>query len=377
MHKGNKVRKVILTSNLFLPNVGGIENSILSLGKIGLKEGDDIKVITSDIVENGSNVKIAHEKINGIDVFRYFTDGKWGLKYFNHIWNAVKLYKSHFDKEAILVARSHWSVVFAYLGGFRNIYYIVPGVVKNQNKKAPIFFSLSNFRYHLQCFLQKKSLQLTKENIVFSDNMKEQIEQIGVSNTIRVLKPGVDLNRFELKVKNNCRECKLLTVSRLYKVKGLEYAINALVYLPEHYSLTIVGDGPEKEQLINIAKEKKVYHRVCFLGKVTEPERIYKEHDVFLLPSLYEPFGQTILEASASGIPTVAFDSNFTNVETASSVILGKMGFYAQELTAKSFSNAIIQASEEMNNNKLLANKLRKVMEENYSWGELYHNVIK
>ncbi len=51
------MKKVLITSNLYLPNIGGIENSLYYLAKSGIQSGDDITIITSDIIDK-DNIEI-------------------------------------------------------------------------------------------------------------------------------------------------------------------------------------------------------------------------------------------------------------------------------------------------------------------------------
>lgn len=98
-------------------------------------------------------------------------------------------------------------------------------------------------------------------------------------------------------------------VARLHKQKNIKFAISILEKMPQA-ALYIAGEGPEEEDLREYAKEKNVQDRVTFLGSIhgVRLTEFYRAMDVFLLTSIYEGFGRTIVEALSQGLPVVAND---------------------------------------------------------------------
>lgn len=70
--------------------------------------------------------------------------------------------------------------------------------------------------------------------------------------------------------------------------------------------LLLMGDGPDREKSIQLAKDLNVYDSVTFLGKTNEIERILCISDLFLLPSSAESFGLAALEAMAAKTPVIS-----------------------------------------------------------------------
>jgi N-acetyl-alpha-D-glucosaminyl L-malate synthase BshA len=70
--------------------------------------------------------------------------------------------------------------------------------------------------------------------------------------------------------------------------------------------LLLAGDGPERGNVENLARELGVIHDVIFLGKTKAIERILCMSDLFLLTSESESFGLSSLEAMASGVPVIS-----------------------------------------------------------------------
>lgn len=96
-------------------------------------------------------------------------------------------------------------------------------------------------------------------------------------------------------------------VARLHVLKGLDRAIRMLPIEPV-WHLALLGQGPEKDRLMQLANELGVADRVHFIGEVA-PERIgdfLSALDVFVFPSLAETFGLAAVEAAQAGVPVVA-----------------------------------------------------------------------
>ena len=87
--------------------------------------------------------------------------------------------------------------------------------------------------------------------------------------------------------------------------KGLAQAIEALSLLAgSEATLLVVGFG-DIAVYRNLANRCRIEDRLIFTGQTKEAWRYYAASDVYLLPSLYEPFGLSILEAMASGLPVL------------------------------------------------------------------------
>jgi glycosyltransferase involved in cell wall biosynthesis len=86
-----------------------------------------------------------------------------------------------------------------------------------------------------------------------------------------------------------------------------------------HCALTLIGDGPEREALENLARDLGLSGRVRFAGALPREQALasLSSASLLVLPSLcYETFGLTILEAASEGVPAVA-----TNIGGQSSLV--------------------------------------------------------
>ena len=116
----------------------------------------------------------------------------------------------------------------------------------------------------------------------------------------------------QLRAKNNMPI--VLSVARLHKQKGHTYLVESSTSVPDAI-FVFAGDGPERDYLEKYSKELNVDERIIFLGHRDDIPSLINTCDLFVLPSLFEGFPLTILEAMAAGKPIVATDIPGTNEE--------------------------------------------------------------
>lgn len=118
------------------------------------------------------------------------------------------------------------------------------------------------------------------------------------------------ISRKELGLKDDKKY--LIGVGRLVKRKGFEYLIKSLKLLNEDVECLIIGDGPEKENLQQLAVNLGLKQRVNLLGYLSEEEKKFQylaAADIFVLSSLHEGFGIVLQEAMQVGLPIIATDN--------------------------------------------------------------------
>jgi glycosyltransferase involved in cell wall biosynthesis len=104
----------------------------------------------------------------------------------------------------------------------------------------------------------------------------------------------------------------LITVCRLVRRKGLEQLLQLLQRLEDlDCVLIVVGTGPQKQELEELAARLGVAERIRFLGWVSEDDKFaaLASADVFVSTSQHEGFGLMYLEAMACGLPVVTYDN--------------------------------------------------------------------
>jgi L-malate glycosyltransferase len=149
-----------------------------------------------------------------------------------------------------------------------------------------------------------------------SNNLREEtLRNFKITKEIEVIYNFVDVKRFNKKPIEAFRkaiapsgEKILMHASNFRKVKRVEDVVKifANVHAKMPAKLLLVGDGPERPVMENLARELNVQDDVRFLGKQEQMEEILAISDLFLLTSDYESFGLSALEAMAAHVPVVS-----------------------------------------------------------------------
>jgi glycosyltransferase involved in cell wall biosynthesis len=104
---------------------------------------------------------------------------------------------------------------------------------------------------------------------------------------------------------------RLLCVGRLTRQKGFDLLLPCFARLAAEFhgwDLVIVGEGPERASLERAVETLGLCDRVFLPGVVGNIGDWYATADVFVMPSRFEGFPMTLVEAMASGVPSVSFD---------------------------------------------------------------------
>jgi glycosyltransferase involved in cell wall biosynthesis len=200
---------------------------------------------------------------------------------------------------------------------------------------------------------------------------------------VHLLPHGVDLQRFTPRVARVNSVLRLLAVGRLVEKKGFHFLIAALSGLKIPFTLTIAGDGPERERLRQLIVLNNLENRVVFCGAVTHSElpRMYGEADVVVVPSVQDSSGDrdglpnVVLEAMASGRPIVASDAG----AIASAIVDCENGLLVPPADPVALGQAIRRLAESRELREQLGRNGRRRAEIDYEVGqcsERFHRLL-
>jgi rhamnosyl/mannosyltransferase len=136
---------------------------------------------------------------------------------------------------------------------------------------------------------------------------KCQVVPYGIDLSLFRATPAIEQRASEIRKRFPAKRL-LIGVGRLIYYKGFEYAVRALAKVPDAH-LLLVGDGPLRPNLEQLARDLGVSDRVHLMGEVHNDEiaPYYYASDVYLLPSIArsEAFGIVQIEAMACGLPVI------------------------------------------------------------------------
>ncbi|MFD1888551.1 glycosyltransferase family 4 protein [Paenibacillus wenxiniae] len=133
---------------------------------------------------------------------------------------------------------------------------------------------------------------------------------VDYAERIVVLPNGFDEKRFK-PIPHENEVPQLMTVCRLVPAKGLDTLLKACAILKQRghaYVLHIIGDGPSRTELENMARELGIYEDTIFYGYTLHPEEFMPFFDIFVLPSRAEAFGSVFAEAALCWLALVGTD---------------------------------------------------------------------
>ena len=173
-------------------------------------------------------------------------------------------------------------------------------VGKHPNYKTAVNFSIN----HSDCVTS------------VSESLKQDtLEQFEISKTIQVIPNFIDFSKHT----HHNEECErsliaaddehiITHISNFRKVKRVKDVINIFnrIQTQVNAKLIMVGDGPEKIDMVNYSRHLGIEDKVKFLGKTNQVYEVLCYSDLFLLPSQAESFGLAALEAMMMRVPVIS-----------------------------------------------------------------------
>lgn len=250
---------------------------------------------------------------------------------------------------------------------------------------------LLNSCYHRYVMNAEKEMYQSPElkRVICNSEMvkREVMEDFGVeSERISVIYNAIDHQRFfpatalyrqqlrlqyHIPVDGKC----FIYVGSGFERKGLRAAIEAISHTNAY--LLVIGQDKEYKKYQQLAHRLNCHHRILFLGVQKDTLPFYQMADGLLLPTLYDPFPNVILEAMACGLPVITSDT----CGGAEFIEQGINGFVTDALDIPAMIGAIESIPADNLSNKMskaARNKILPYTPENLSQQliELYQKVL-
>jgi len=298
--------KVLHPALHYPPIIGGMEQWIKNISE-RQPEDTEVFIITGGVkgvakkerIKNCFILRDSFIKLNSLHSSPFYIIGAIPFIFFNSFYIAVK--------HKVDIFHCH-GFIGSIIGYFLSRVTRVPFISTEQglvDANKGLLFSTTNFLRGI--VYRKASICIASSEAVANDFRK-----LGVKN-IEIIPNGVDLEAFANKRDYSIQKdaFTILSVGRLEKVKGHKYLIEAFKDIKARIpkaQLLVVGDGSERENLEAQVEELDLSESVKFTGAVKHEDLpdIFAKANIFVMPSLFEGFGITAIEAMASGLPLVA-----------------------------------------------------------------------
>ena len=186
-------------------------------------------------------------------------------------------------------------------------------------------FEKGNYQYIIA------NSRMVKENIMRHYGVPEE--------KIKIIYNSIDLERFssehkeEMRIKTrkeyriDSRDTLISFVGSGFERKGLGFAIRTVKALQDkRYKLIVAGKG-KIGKYEKLAQKLSVREQIIFTGPLLDTSPVYAASDVFLLPTLYDPFSNACLEAVSFCVPVITTRMN----GAAETVVEGQNGFVIED----------------------------------------------
>ncbi len=202
-----------------------------------------------------------------------------------------------------------------------------------------------------------------------SESLASLARRHAPNQSIGVIPLGADVNGIAPKQDYaNDGVLKLLFVGRLVRQKGADTLMEALAQLPQQvpWRLVVAGDGPEREALAALAVRLNAADRIQMRGWVSKAElpALYREADIFVLPSRDEGLTNVLLEATAAGLPTIG--SRLPGI--AEVVLDGETGLLTDAENSAALAAAIFTLATDAGRRESMGRKARARAEAHFGW---------
>ena len=307
--------KILITTDLYATKTNGVVTSIRNLTEELQKKGHEIRILTvSETLKSHKSENVYYIKSLPLDVV--YPDIRMPV-YYHHryireliewkpdvIHSQCEYFSYHFA--SYISKKTGAPIVHTYHTLYEQyVTYVLP----NQQLGA-----------HLIALLSRLRLRNAEAVVAPTHKVEHVLQDYGLSNPIHVIPSGISLEqhhrrisaqeylemRKELGIPEECTV--LINLGRL----GTEKRITELIELfsivlktNSDLMMLIVGDGPAKSELENLAVKLGIADHVIFTGMV-DPAEVYKYYqlgDIFVSASTSETQGLTYIEAAANGLP--------------------------------------------------------------------------
>lgn len=259
----------------------------------------------------------------------------------------------------------------------------IPLLMTQHNDQLPQS-AADRFQYYANASTcGRYTLVQARKIIALSASIKDHLLMLHVNREkIEVIPNGVDTEKFAPSKSNwleknwGITQRVVLFVGRFIEPKGIIYLLEAFMNVIEKVpdaKLVFVGAGPQRSEIARFQNKCKDHIFCIDLVNHTEMPHIYAGCDVLVNPCFEERFGNTVLEAMASGKPVIgAFVYGMKDI-----IVNGVTGFHVQPKNTEQISDSLLKILTDDALRKRLGGNARRRAVEKYSHKVLVRRVEK
>jgi glycosyltransferase involved in cell wall biosynthesis len=220
--------------------------------------------------------------------------------------------------------------------------------------------------------VEKFALFLPDRIISVSSHTANKLKnQLNSKKPIDLIPNGIKTEMIK-KVNRSKEECEVIFTGRLLTHKNVDVLIKSIHLVKRKLPgirCSIVGNGPEKESLIDLTNKLNLKNNIRFYDFLDKQEDVFsliKSSKVLVLPSTREGFGMVVIEANACGVPVITVNSK----DNAAKELIkeGKNGFVCL-LDEKDISEKLITILSNSTDSKIRKNCINFAAQ--YEWNRI------
>ena len=362
--------KILQVIPYFTPKRGGDVNVVYNLSKHLAERGHEVTIFTTDFELDKDYI----HSLDGVRVVPFHCIANIGMMLISPEMKA-QLKKEIMDFDIIHMHnfRSYQNVVAHYYAKKYNI----PYVLQAHGSVLP-FFQKQRLKKIFDLFFGYRILMDASKIIASTKIEAEQYKKMGVDEgKIEIVANGIDLSeygnlpekgKFRRKYSIGDDEKMILYLGRIHKIKGIDLLVEAfsgLIKELDDVRLVIVGpDDGFLSMLKRQIEDLKIGDKILLTGLIPEKDKsgAYVDSDVYVLPSVYETFPVTVLEACACGTSVIVTDRC-----GIANIINNNVG-HVVEYSKDQLQDAIFKILTNVELRRYFGEGGKKLVREKFSW---------
>lgn len=365
---------ILVVSHEFPPIGGGGANACLFLTKGYVQAGHKVTLVT--VWYEGLE---EHENLDGLEIIRVKSKRKHKehcsfQEMLSYILKVLPVASRLVRKGNYDVCHVFFGIPSGVIGYWLKKRYKLPYIIRFGGGDIPGFQERFKLVYKVIAPFIKMIWKNADALVANSEGLRKFALAFYDKREIKVIYNGVDTEKFYPDAAKRDRErINLLFVSRLIERKGLQFVIPKLKEIQKaadkQIRLTVVGDGPYRKALEDLAVQYDVADRVFFEGQKDKGELLqyYQGGDIFIFPSKREGMPNAVLEAMACGLPVI-----MAPCEGSEELIQGNGIIVSADEMGKVLG--MVMCSEKL---ELWGKESRKRAEEMFSWDSAVQSYLQ